>query len=373
MLPGMQPRPKPIIPSRSFTGAAAVTSESSSYSMGVSLEVEEDEEFDESLLKRSSVRNLDSLRADPKVMQQFLNEKVALVRAVSKSSHMSMHDDPILNTTIKDSIKSTKDINTHAIRLIQYCPEWSVFVYLASLGARTVGIENSSLQTHQGVALPLLIHGPNRISGRNAILQYLNGFNLEESLDFNHSGMACFVEMNCNLAYDHLMKLQCHDTATVAITSPWGLKYISTLLLSRFSTASPSLFTHYSEDQLLEHLDTSYAFLSYLTSMEDQSASASQIAHFHINEPSPQKDAVVLQNEQDAFSIADALLYGHLAQILFTFPTKAQAVLRNYKQLVGAFSFDSRRFLSRMSNVSLYILQSLLLFTSTVTLPTVPT
>ena len=335
---------------------------------------EEDEE--ELLLKPYSVRrsstntnrSLDSLRADAEMVQLIQSQREELQRASEPSASSSAFS--FVPKPMKEIIPILP------IRLIQFAPEWAIFSLLKSIGATRIIIDNACFPYALGLPCPVLIYNGTILNGRNAILEFLNNTlhpHKETSFDFAHSTMACFIEVNCNLPLETLHSLTEPHLRRNNILFPWGLKWLSSWLFNSsffFSSSSSSsaltLFhSKSSRDDVIERLKQSYIFLSSLLSL-DSKASASSAA----STPSmastgyPQITPINTQNQaysasmapqQADFSLSDALLYGHLADmLLLDSPSEAlplSQLVKEQPMLVQLFQSQSKLLFSDLNRV----------------------
>ena len=349
MLPGMKPRSRPnVSPKQYFPGQPFPTTDD---------DEEEDIEEDASLalsemVKRSSVRNLDMLRAAPEMLQllQSTSENykeliAAQIDTLEKTEHTHAHEtkEDRVSTLLTSIHLLPSNVNDHAIRLIQFQPEWSILVFLRYLDVQVVAIENASFPYALGKSLPVLIHGNIVLSGRNAILEYLNQFNQSTSFNFYYSPMACYIESNCHQNLQYYNNLTNHTRIQSSILMSWGLKWAYSYIIKWWNQHSigDSLLHGYQEQEILKRLDMTYQYLSNLIQPTSH--------HAHLNELS---STHTLPSEiDDGFQLADILLYGHMAEALLTSSDSVTKLLRKYPLLIEAFTIDSDRFFANCNSV----------------------
>ena len=350
MLPGMKPRSRPQVSPKQGRPEQS------------SLMMDDNDDEDDGvegleLVKRSSVRNLDLLRAAPEMLQLLHSRSANQLRSmVMEPQQTRMKDEDTIptpdiadqehRTAIVQSFVpfSSKNINDHAIRLIQFTPEWSILVFIRYLNVEVVTIENSPFPNALGKQLPLLIHGNAVISGRFAILEYLNQFNHSSSFNFYYSPMACYIETNCyqNLQYfNHLTK---NSRLQSSILMPWGLKYAYSWILEWWDQhhhSSHVLLSGCQEQDVLRRLDFAYQYLSSLIQPSSHRV-------YLVNASSPKAP----HSEEDGLQLADILLYGHMAEALLTSNDSVGCLLRKYPLLIEAFNIDSNKFFLNCEFVS---------------------
>jgi hypothetical protein len=56
-------------------------------------------------------------------------------------------------------------LDASVVRIIQFTPEWAIFVYINYLRPAAVVIENAPSPISNGMMLPLLVHGSKVVSG----------------------------------------------------------------------------------------------------------------------------------------------------------------------------------------------------------------
>ena len=347
MLPGMKPRSRPnISPKQGLPGQLIANDEE-----------DNDEDtglMDSKLVKRSSVRNLDLLRAGPEMLQLLQSRGGSYLKVSEPQDNLA--EAAYSNSAASDSKKdpscvhqsstqsSPRNINDHAIRLIQFIPEWSILLFIRFLKVEVVAIENSPFPNALGKSLPVVIHGNAVISGRNAILEYLNQFNHFTSFNFYYSPMACYIDTNCYQNLQHFNHLTHHSRLQSSVIMPWGLKYAYSWVLewwNQHQHFTHPLLTGYQEQEILRRLDSTYQYLSGLILPNTHHAHLQDASS--LNTPS---------SDDDGLQLADVLLYGHMAEALLTSHESIANLLRKYPLLVEAFNIDSDQFFSNSESVS---------------------
>ena len=331
LLPGMKPRARPIVSTMSHSPSPPPDDED-----------DEDMVAESKLVKRSSVRNLDHLRADPEMMQ--LLQTITAGNAVSsrqESFILPAKDLDNVNDQLEGKTSSLdpsvphppSKVNEFSIRLIQFVPEWSILLFIRFLDVEVVSIENSPFPNALGKSLPVLIHGRAVISGRYAILEYLNRFNHSSSFNFYYSPMACFIDINCYQSLHYLNHLHGDSRLQSSILIPWGLKWSYSWILewwNRYLVTNP-LLNGCREEDLLTRLEYAYHYLSNLIQPTSRQS--------HL------KDSVN-QNDDDCLQLADILLFGHIAEVLLHSNENISKLVHKFPLLVDAFNADCMKFFS---------------------------